>query len=100
MVLYELIIGRPVFPKGETLLRVVRALSTDDWKPDIPRSVVPEAAELIRDCLAIKYEDRPSFTDILKRLKEVQFKLMPDVNSAKITSFVDTIEQWETENPE
>jgi hypothetical protein len=99
MILYELIVGRPMFPKTKTILQVVRNLNNVDWKPNIPEFVIPEAAELIRDCVAIKYKDRPSFTDILNRLKEIQFKLMRDVNSAKITTFVDEIEKWEAENP-
>jgi serine/threonine protein kinase len=99
MILYELIVGRPMFPKRMNVLQVVRALAADDWKPNIPESVIPEAAELIRECLAIKSEDRPSFTDILKRLKEIRFRLMTNVNSAKITAFVDRIEKWETDNP-
>jgi TPR repeat protein len=100
MILYELIIGRAIFSRRETPFYVALALFNKDWKPDIPESVIPEAAELIRDCLAFKYEDRPSFTDILKRLKEIRFKLMTAVNSAKITAFVDSIEKWEADNPE
>jgi sterile alpha motif and leucine zipper-containing kinase AZK len=100
MILYELIIGWPRFPKSMTRMQILAALIKEDLKPNIPESVIPGAARLIRDCVAIKYEDRPSFTDILKRLKEIQFKLILDVNSAKITAFVDKIEKWESDHPD
>jgi serine/threonine protein kinase len=99
MILYELIIGRPLFSKTLSMYQVISQLIKWDWSPYIPESVIPETAELIRDCIAIKHEDRPSFIEILKRLKKIQFKLMTDVNSAKITAFVDEIEKWETDNP-
>jgi hypothetical protein len=67
----------------------------DDWHPCIPDDTIPEAAELIRDCLSIHYRDRPWFIDILHRLKAVGFKLMPGVNSEKIHKFVKKIEAAE-----
>jgi serine/threonine protein kinase len=94
-ILYELIIGRPIFPKDVRPYTVVAILGMDDWRPSIPHDTIPEAAQLIRDCLAINYRDRPSFIDILHRLKAVGFKLVPGVNSAKITTFVNTIEEIE-----
>jgi hypothetical protein len=71
-------------------------LSEDDWHPDIPDDVNPAAATLIRDCLAVDYRVRPSFIEILRRLKKMQFKLMTGVNSAKISAFVSTIDDHET----
>jgi hypothetical protein len=73
----------------------LRALGEADWHADIPDSVLPEAADLIRDCVATKYRDRPSFIKILRRLKKMQFKLMRGVNSAKVAEFVNTIENNE-----
>jgi serine/threonine protein kinase len=95
LILYELIVGRPVFPKGVGVYRVMMTLSDEDWRPDIPDDVKPAAADLIRDCLAVDYRARPSFIEILHRLKEMQFKLMKGVNSAKIFEFVNTIDERE-----
>jgi serine/threonine protein kinase len=69
MILYELIVGHPIFPKRMTLHQVGRALVVDDWHPTIPDSVLPVAAELIRDCLAVDCRARPSFIGILQQLK-------------------------------
>jgi serine/threonine protein kinase len=95
LILYELIIGRPVFPKCVSAYTVMMMLSKDNWHPDIPDDVNPAAAILIRDCLAIDYRVRPSFIKILRRLKKMQFKLMTGVNSEKTAEFVNTIEDHE-----
>jgi serine/threonine protein kinase len=39
LILYELIIGRSVFPKGVGAYRVIIMLSEEDWGPDIPDDV-------------------------------------------------------------
>jgi serine/threonine protein kinase len=96
LILYELIIGRPVFPKGGSPYTVLMALSADDWRPDIPDDVNSAAADLIRDCLAIDYRVRPPFIKILRRLRKMRFKLMTGVNSAKVSEFVNTIDERET----
>jgi serine/threonine protein kinase len=92
MILYELVIGRPVFPKHMSSYGVPMELLADGWQPDIPDSVIPAAANLIRDCLAVDYRMRPSFIRILRRLKKIQFKLMAGVNSEEIAAFVEKIE--------
>jgi serine/threonine protein kinase len=91
LILYELIIGRPVFPKRGHSYAAPRPLREDHWRPDIPDDVNSAAATLIRDCLAIDYRVRPSFIKILRRLKKMRFKLMTGVNSAKISEFVKRI---------
>jgi serine/threonine protein kinase len=96
MILYELIIGRSAFPKCMTVSQMALALVIEKWCPTIPDNVTPATADLIRDCLAIDYCARPSFIEILHRLKAIGFKLMPDVNSKKISEFVKTIEDNES----
>jgi serine/threonine protein kinase len=95
LILYELIIGRPAFPKHFSAYEVAGRLAAKKWHPDIPECVIPEAADLIQHCLAKNYRLRPSFFDILYRLEKSQFKLMADVNSAKVAAFVDEIENSE-----
>jgi serine/threonine protein kinase len=95
MILYELIVGRPVFPEYMDSRQTGAALVFGKWHLDIPDNVIPVTAELIRDCLVLDYRDRPSFDDILERLKMIEFKLMADVNSRKITEFVAAVESWE-----
>jgi hypothetical protein len=71
---------------------VVLSIARGKWHLDIPQTVIPVTAELIRDCLALDYRDRPSFTEILQRLIRIDFKLISGVNSVKIDEFVAAIE--------
>jgi hypothetical protein len=66
--------------------------------PDIPKFVLPSARQLITECWAEKPGDRPSFDEIVDRLKEMKFKVMRNVNSLKISAFVKEIEEWESQN--
>jgi serine/threonine protein kinase len=68
-ILYELIVGHPVFPKDMNSYEMARALIQGTWRLDIPDTVSPLADKLIRDCLAVDYRDRSSFGDIIERLK-------------------------------
>jgi hypothetical protein len=95
MIVYELTVGCPVFPKSKYPYKPAVALVLTDWRPDIPEWVMPATKELIQDCLVLKYRDRPSFTEILQRLAAIEFKLMAGVNSAKIESCVTAIENQE-----
>jgi serine/threonine protein kinase len=98
LILYELIVGQPAFPKRMTPENVAGALIRGDWEPKIPDSVLPRTKELICDCLAPDYRERPSFSEILNRLEEMRFKLTAGVNSSKVTAFVKEITEWETNN--
>jgi serine/threonine protein kinase len=92
MILCELITGRPLFSKDAQFHTVAHKRNAGNWCPNVPHNVFPAAAELIRDCLTIDYRDRPSFIDILYRLKAIRFELMAGVNSAKVVAFVEEIE--------
>jgi hypothetical protein len=66
--------------------------------PEIPKFVLPSARELITDCWAEDPADRPSFEEIVDRLKQMRFKVMPNVNSLKLAAFAKVIEILETPN--
>ena len=40
------------------------------FRPKLPESLYPSLAKLITDCWSAKGDDRPSFTEIVKRLRE------------------------------
>jgi serine/threonine-protein kinase len=95
MILYELTVGHLAFSKDIDPRQVGAALLLDCWRPNIPDTIIPVTADLIRDCLALDYRQRPSFTEILQRLELIDFKLIAGVNSVKIESFVIAIENQE-----
>jgi serine/threonine protein kinase len=92
MILYELVVGHPVFPKDMNSYQMALVLILGTWRFNIPDIVSAVAEKLIRDCLVMDYRDRPSFDDILERVSKIEFKLMADVNSVKITEVVAGVE--------
>jgi serine/threonine protein kinase len=98
LILYELMVGEPVFPKSMIHQDVMGKLVLGNWEPNIPSSVHPRTRDLIRDCWAVNFLERLSFNEILDRLKEMRFKLSPKVNSSKVTAFVKEIQEWEAKN--
>jgi serine/threonine protein kinase len=99
MILYELLTGQPVFSKELELNEIAFKVAVKYKLPDIPDFVLPSARELIMECWAKEPGDRLSFDEIVDRLKEIKFKVMPNVNSWKLSEFVKEIERWEQVNP-
>jgi serine/threonine-protein kinase len=98
LILYELLTGQPVFSKELTFKEIIFKVGVKYKMPDIPKSVLPSARELMTKCWAKEPGDQPSFEDIVNQLKEIKFKVMPNVNSSKLSAFVKEIEGWESQN--
>jgi TPR repeat protein len=95
MILFELIVGQPGFPENTNHITVAKAVVVDEFRPVIPDWVGSSTRELINDCWAEDPDDRPSFEEIVERLREIDFKLTADVNSKKLAEFVERIEERE-----
>jgi serine/threonine protein kinase len=95
LILYELLTGKAAFAETLTQLQIAWNVAIANNRPDIPEFVLPFARELIIDCWAIEPGDRPSFEEIVDRLVEMKFKVMPNVNPRKLFTFVNKIEVWE-----
>jgi serine/threonine protein kinase len=94
MILYELPVGRPVFRPDLGSLMVAKQ-SRLGVRPEIPKTVPSEVANLISRCWSVNGSDRPSFSEIVVILKEMKFKIHPKVKSDVVREFVDQIESWE-----
>jgi aurora kinase len=95
LILYELLVGQSAFPKELDQRQIAyRLIMTDKW-PTIPEFVLPSARELINDCWSKELGDRLSFEEIVDRLTEIKFKVIPGVNSSKIWNFVKNIKELE-----
>jgi serine/threonine protein kinase len=94
LILYELLTGQTAFPIQHTQHKIAFKIINEEL-PDIPESVLPPAAKLITDCWATEPDDRPSFEEIVARLKEIKLKVTSKVNSAKVFKFVNEIEECE-----
>jgi serine/threonine protein kinase len=99
LILYELLTGQPAFSKELTLDEMMFKVAVKHEMPDIPEFVVPFARELITECWAEEPHHRISFDDIVDWLKEMNFKVMPNVNPLKLAAFVKKIEEKEAKIP-
>jgi hypothetical protein len=93
LLLYELIVGKPCFPSHWKREAILKCVTVDKWRPDIPEWIAPCVGELIADCWADDPDNRPSFVAILERLKRMQFRVFPGVNSAKLAAFVKKVKE-------
>jgi TPR repeat protein len=96
-ILYELIVGQPLFPKTMGFWKIAKLMLMTEWEPNVPDFVLSETRKLIYDCLTVDYLERPSFSEILERLEGMKFKLMAGVNSLKIKEFVKQIKAHEAD---
>jgi hypothetical protein len=67
-------------------------------RPEIPDYVPSPVQRLLTDCWADDPDERPTFDEIVDRLREMEFKLTANVNSAKLLKFVEGIQEWEMLN--
>jgi myosin-5 len=95
LILFRLIVGRSPFPTDLSPLAVAKRIAIDGERPEIPDSVPPLVGGLIVACWATNPADRPSFRQIVTRLKEMDFRLARGVNPSKVASFVEKITKWE-----
>jgi serine/threonine protein kinase len=98
LILYELLVGQPAFPKELTNHQIAhRLIMTDKW-PIIPESILQSTRELINDCWAKEPGYRLSSKEVVDRLEKMKFKVIPGVNSSKISNFVKSIKEFEVHN--
>jgi serine/threonine protein kinase len=95
LILYELVVGKPPFSKSLKQQAVIKLLNMDDARPAISGFVLPEVEKLIRDCWATDPDDRPSFSQILRRSERTNFKLTANVNSLQLSEFVKKVKECE-----
>jgi serine/threonine protein kinase len=98
LILFELFAGRPPFPDNMSLNQITVMIAVNNAGPKIPEFVLPFARTLIEKCWAVDPDDRPTFTEIVEWLAEIESKVSADVNSVKVIEFVMRIEEWECQN--
>jgi hypothetical protein len=94
LILYEILVGTPVFGRREPPLPVLRRVCSGAFPP-IPPRCGEFMQRLICRCWAQKPGDRPSFEEILIEFRECDFDIVPDCRADEIRDFCDGILQWE-----
>jgi hypothetical protein len=95
LILYEILVGTPVFPSGEEPFVILRKLRAGKF-PAIPDRVGNVMKSLINRCWSLKAEDRPSFADILNEFQTEDFKVFPGASAEKIFEYVRSVLDWES----
>jgi serine/threonine protein kinase len=94
LIVYELLLGESVFPKGTPLLQFANMLR-NKVRPDIPESVPTPISELIKKCWDDDAALRPTFGEICEVLENVSF--FADVPLSVIQNCISRIKKAENE---
>jgi hypothetical protein len=100
LILYELVVARPVFEPHMKPVHIMRRVTTrgpEDLR-QIPDDVDELVAALIRRCWAQEPGDRPTFDEIFERLSE-RYDFLPHVNVSEVDRHVAYVLAWEDAHP-
>ena len=95
LILYELLTTQRAFNE-ERVYAHIKNLG-EGKRPEIPDTVSPGMQGLIKACWHNDPEARPSFAEIYRTLRKIDFKIWDDVDSQAITDYVITITNAERE---
>jgi serine/threonine protein kinase len=92
LILYELLTGKPVFdPRLYQNLAVLSRKIERGIRPSLPESINVTVRKIIKQGWSMR-ADRPTFDEMFDQLVGINFKLTSDVDSARVTQFINTVE--------
>jgi serine/threonine protein kinase len=94
LIVYEILVGAPVFSHDESPFQVMRRLRSGDMA-QIPDSCGWFMQELIPRCWSKDPESRPSFQTILDEFRSNNFAIFPGADATVICEYVCGIFAWE-----
>jgi serine/threonine protein kinase len=94
LVLYEILVGKQVFPPSDSRFDVIRRLRRRDL-PALPAKHGELMRTLVADCLQQDPTRRPSFADIFARFDTADYQILPDADHIRIRAFTEGILTWE-----
>jgi serine/threonine protein kinase len=86
LIAHELLAGRPAFSEALSQRQIEFIVCVECGRPEIPDFVPEPVRVLIANCCAQEPGGRPTFDEIVGQLKEMEFKLTANVNSAQLKS--------------
>jgi serine/threonine protein kinase len=94
LILYEVLVGRQAFPRAQTVDAMTKCV-VQGVRAKIPRSIPHDVRKLMKRCWSQTPDKRPTFQEIHRDLKAMQFRIVADVKSAKVIRFVAEIKSSE-----
>jgi serine/threonine protein kinase len=94
-VMYEIILGFPVFPSSLQPFPIMRQVLAGDMPP-VPIECGKFMQGLIRRCWAKNPEERPSMHEIFNEFQSNQFEIVPGAMSDTVREYVLGVIAWET----
>jgi serine/threonine protein kinase len=91
LILYECLVGLPVFPKDIAKLVLMKKVA-NNLRPPVPETIEPHIADIIQRCWAAESAIRYSFSQIAEIFESIDFKLTSNVNSAPVREYVREID--------
>jgi serine/threonine protein kinase len=91
LILYELLVGRYIFPLPIADLVLFKKVVTG-VRGDLPDTMDAVVKDIITKCWAVEPGDRYSFSQIWRMFQQIKFKLTPDVDSDKVMQYVAAVE--------
>jgi proto-oncogene tyrosine-protein kinase Ret len=90
LVLYEILVGTPVFPPSESQFGVIRRLRDRDL-PNLPAHHGELMQKLLVRCWQSHPTDRPSFGEIFDMFAAADFEIIPGADRMRIRDFANRI---------
>jgi serine/threonine protein kinase len=90
LILYELLVGRRVFPPTIAPFVLMKKVTSGD-RPEIPGYVHATGKSVIHSCWDVKPELRPSIEQVLASFEAIEFRLTPAVDSRRVAAFTTAV---------
>jgi hypothetical protein len=84
---YEVLTGKLAFSGGLQPCEVMKIV-LENSGPAFPCDLLPEAAQLIRDCWRRNPSKRPSFAELFEPLEKLEFQIRSGVRRERVRQFV------------
>jgi serine/threonine protein kinase len=96
LILFELLVGQPVFPSTIATLALIK--KSAKWeRPDLPAATNETMKKIIRRCWAPDPRIRESFSEILDHLEKIRFQITPNVDVGRVKEFVSQVRRDESQ---
>jgi serine/threonine protein kinase len=95
LILYEILVGSPVFPFSLPPFPVMRMILKGEM-PSIPDSCGKFMQLLIPRCWSMNPDNRPSFEDIFLEFQAAQFDIVPGADAFLVREYSCGVLAWET----